>query len=95
MAEVKWLPEALQDLHRLHSFLYQKNQGAAKSYAEIIIKGTQMLEESPSLGRPIDDDTGRRELFMPFGTSAYVLRYKLAGADVVIMRIWHSRENWK
>lgn len=40
------------------------------------------------------DDTGRRELFIPFGVGFYVLRYKIVGEDcAVIVRVWHSRES--
>lgn len=41
----------------------------------------------------MDDGTGRRELILPFGAGAYVLRYKIDGEDVVIIRAWHSRED--
>lgn len=42
----------------------------------------------------MSDDTGRRELFLAFGTGAYVLRYKMdVAGTVVIIRVWHSREN--
>lgn len=43
---------------------------------------------------PLSDDTGRRELFLPFGAGSYVLRYRLdASGSVVVIRVWHSREN--
>gem|GEM_PF-973375 len=60
---------------------------------EIILSGAQDLEAMPEMGRPMNDDTGRRELFMPFGAGAYVLRYRLDTEAVVIIRIWHSREH--
>jgi hypothetical protein len=41
----------------------------------------------------MDDDTGRRELFVPFGVGAYVLRYRLTGENLVVIRVWHSRES--
>jgi plasmid stabilization system protein ParE len=36
----------------------------------------------------------RRELIVPFGSGAYVLRYRLDTATdtVIIIRVWHSRE---
>jgi plasmid stabilization system protein ParE len=41
----------------------------------------------------MQDETGRRELFIPFGASAYVLRYMQEDKDtVVVVRVWHSRE---
>ncbi len=42
----------------------------------------------------MDDDTGRREWVVPFGAGAFVLRYMRDENDtVVIIRVWHSKEN--
>jgi hypothetical protein len=38
------------------------------------------------------DDTDRRELFLPFGTGGYVLRYITDMEVIVIIRAWHSKE---
>jgi len=44
----------------------------------------------------MEDDTGRRELFIPFGASAYVLRYRIHDDTLVVIRVWHSREErWR
>jgi plasmid stabilization system protein ParE len=92
--QIKWLPEALADVERLHAFLKEKNQEAAARAARTILEGAELLKTSPSLGRPMPDDTGRRELFVSFGAGAYVLRYMQEDANtVVIIRVWHSREN--
>lgn len=40
----------------------------------------------------MNDDTDRREIFLAFGAGAYVLRYRIDGDTVVILRTWHSRE---
>ena len=74
MAEVKWLPEALDDLERLFAFLREKNPAAAARAAQTILDGADLLLTSPRLGRPMPDRTQRRELFLPFASSAYVLR---------------------
>ena len=89
-----WLPAALEDMERLYQFLHKKSPSAAMRAAQTIIEGARLLESTPEAGRPMSDDTGRRELFVRFGTGAYVLRYKMDAADtVVIIRVWHSREN--
>ena len=93
MAEVKWLPEAVEDVGRLHAFLLDKDQQAAARAAQCILDGTRQLEKFPKIGRPMDDESGRRELFVAFGAGAYVLRYRLdPGEAVVVIRVWHSRE---
>ena len=94
MAEVKWLPEALDDLERLFVFLREKNPSAAARAAQTILDGAHLLLTSPRLGRPMPDQTQRREMFIPFASGAYVLRYMLEDDTTpVIIRVWHSRES--
>ena len=93
MPALKWVPEALDDLERLFAFLREKNPAAAARAAQTILDGANRLVTSPRLGRPMPDKTGRRELFVPFASGAYVLRYMLEQRDTpVILRVWHSRE---
>lgn len=91
--KLRWLPAAFQDIERLYEFLVEKDPNAAARAMEIILDGAEGLEDMPEIGKPMNDDTGRRELYIPFGTGAYVLRYKLDGETVVIIRVWHSREH--
>lgn len=93
MVKIKWLPEALNDVQRLYDFLYDKDINAAKRAALSILKGSSLLKTSPRIGRPMSDETGRRELFVAFGAGAYVLRYMLEDEHTaVIIRVWHSKE---
>jgi toxin ParE1/3/4 len=93
--EVVWRERALKDIDRLYNFLFEKNEDAAAKAAQVILRGSSLLEESPRLGRPMADGTQRRELFIPFGAGFYVLRYFLANEVVVIVRVWHGREDRK
>lgn len=92
-AKVVWRERALEDIDRLYDFLFNKNEEAATKAAQVILRGSSLLEKSPRLGRPMADGTGRRELFIPFGSGFYVLRYFLTSDTVVIVRIWHGRED--
>jgi plasmid stabilization system protein ParE len=94
MAEIKWLPEAVTDLRRLHSFLQEYDQEAADNASGRILEGVKLLKTTPRLGRLMpEDDTQRRELYMPFGAGAYVIRYRFGGDNsVIIIRVWHSKE---
>jgi plasmid stabilization system protein ParE len=92
--EIKWLPEALADVERLHAFLRDKSPDAAARAAKTILEGANALKSLPEMGRPMDDNTGRRELVLPFGAGAFVLRYmRHTDDEVVIVRVWHSKEN--
>jgi plasmid stabilization system protein ParE len=90
---LKWLPEALADIDRLHYFLKQKHPEAAARAARAILDGANLLADNPDLGRPMDDETGRRELVVAFGIGGYVLRYTHDKDHTsVIIRVWHCRE---
>lgn len=94
MARVKWLPEAILDFERLYYFLLDNDFDAANNAASNIIHGISLLETTPHIGRPMQEDMVRRELFISFGAGAYVIRYILQSEDIVILlRIWHSKEN--
>ena len=93
MPAVRWPPEALDDLERLFAFLGEKSPEAAARAARTILDGADLLAVTPLLGRLMPDETGRRELFLPFAAGGYVLRYMLEDEQtVIIIRVWHSRE---
>ncbi|MBI3541306.1 MAG: type II toxin-antitoxin system RelE/ParE family toxin [Deltaproteobacteria bacterium] len=92
MSEIIWLPEAVKDMARLFDFLKGRNKGAAQKAAKLIKSGAALLQGQPLIGRLMDDSEDSRELFLPFGQSAYVLRYRLDGERVVVVRVWHGRE---
>jgi plasmid stabilization system protein ParE len=94
-AKVVWRERALEDIDRLYNFLFKNNKEAAAKAAQVVLRGSSLLGESPRLGRPMADSTGRRELFIPFGSGFYVLRYFLINDSVIIVRVWHGRENRK
>lgn len=89
---VLWLPEALDDVERLYGFLIGKDALAAERAMRAISSSADRLQELPQVGRPMGDDTGRRELIVPFGAGAYVLRYRVHRDAVVVIRVWHNRE---
>jgi len=93
LSRIKWLPEALADIERLYRFLHDKNSDTAARAARAIIDGANALGAMPDAGRPMPDDTQRREWIILFGAGAYVLRYLRERNDVIIIRVWHSREN--
>ena len=96
MAKTKivWRERALSDIQRLYEFLFEKDADVARRAAKVILQGSRLLETSPRIGRPMADSTRRRELFIPFGSRFYVLRYFLENdGTVIIVRVWHSKEN--
>ena len=91
---VKFLPEALEDVERLYEFLLVKNPLAAQKAMLAIDEGVVMLTDDPKLGRPIEFRPTYRELFVPFGRDAYILRYRIEERtnSLIVFRVWHSKE---
>jgi plasmid stabilization system protein ParE len=85
--------EALADFERLRAFLTVRNPRAARRAVETINGAIRSLEVFPERGRPAPV-SGLRELIVPFGRAAYVVRYALFAEldELVILRIWHGRE---
>ena len=85
---------ALADLERLRTFLADKNPAAAQRAVAALEQAMESLDIFPDRGRP-SSLAGARELIVPFGRSAYIVRYaRLERVDeVVILRIWHGRED--
>lgn len=69
-----------------------KSPNAAKRAAEIILGSAKRIADHPEIGKPMNDGTGRRELFQPFGSGGYVLRYIIENQTVFIVRAWHTKE---
>jgi plasmid stabilization system protein ParE len=85
--------EALADLDRLRTFLATRNPKAARRAVSFLVQSIGSLDIFPARGQP-SRIADVRELTVPFGRSAYVIRYAhTIGSDqVVILRIWHGRE---
>jgi plasmid stabilization system protein ParE len=83
---------AERDVERLWAFLASKNPRAADRFLDEIEKAYRSLSDFPDRGRPARPDF--RELVVPFGRGAYILRYMVSRARgmVLVVRIWHGRE---
>ena len=90
--EVVWLPDAVADLMRLRKFIQDKNPSAAKRAASKIKESTITLVSNPESGRPVEGLSSFREILIPFGAGNYVLRYREDNFTIVVVRVWHSKE---
>ena len=93
MPTIKWLPEALDDLQRLHAFIEPHSPGAARRAVNTLIDAADSLVEFPEKGRPWDLEMGFRELSVRFGVRGYLIRYRYVDNIVFIIRVWHALEN--
>jgi plasmid stabilization system protein ParE len=86
---------ATLDIERLYEFLKDKNPAAARRLVVSLDSAVRSLTLFPGRGRP-SGAAGARELVVPFGRSAYIVRYVYSSErdETVILRIWHGRE-WR
>ncbi len=87
-----WSSTARNDLISLREFIQSENPRAAKRSSEKIINATKLILDNPAIGIQLK---GRedRELFTPFGKNGYILRYQIIDQKIVILKIWHTRED--
>ena len=91
-----YLPETDKDLDRLYDFLI-KNATSLKVADKALLRikqGANSLIDHPELGISLGDGTERRELSLNFGKGAYIIRYvpDYKHNEILILRIWHSKE---
>ena len=90
-----FLPEAEQDIERLFNFLMDADRPRSAQKAMLAIdEGIRLLLNNHDIGVTMPERPDYQQLFVPFGKSAYVLRYRIDTAKqvLVIVRIWHGRE---
>ncbi len=93
MPSLKWTPQALADVQRLHRFLADKNPEAAVHAVQTIRAGVKILAEQPRIGHPAEDmDSEFREWLIPFGQSGYLVLYRIDAGAVVLLAVRHGRE---
>jgi plasmid stabilization system protein ParE len=93
MANLKWTPQALADVARLHGFLAENAPEAAVRAVKSIRAGVTILRDNPRIGHPVEDmDPGFHEWLIRFGQSGYLVLYRVDGETVVLLAIRHALE---
>jgi plasmid stabilization system protein ParE len=95
MPRLVFTRDALSDIRRLHEFLAAKNEAAAQRASAAIAAALKAIERAPQAHRLLENRPNERERIIRFGASGYVVRYRHehGGDDVVVLRIWHQRED--
>ena len=88
---LRWTTSARADLVRLHEFLDPVNPRAAALAVRHIVAGAKRIPARPRLGQRLRQFAGREVRRLLIGD--YEIRYELAGQDIFLLRIFHSRED--
>jgi plasmid stabilization system protein ParE len=89
---IEWLESAIIDLQRLKEFILPLNHEAAQRAFRTIRSAISPLEANPRIGKPVEDLPGYHDIFIPFGSSGYVLRYLIQGDTIFIIAVKHGKE---
>jgi plasmid stabilization system protein ParE len=93
MPRLNWSPASVLDIQRLYRFLAPKSPDAAKRAVRAIKEGVRVLTLQPGIGRPVGDmPESYREWLINFGSSGYVVRYRVDGDAVTVLTVWHQKE---
>jgi len=89
--QIKWLPEAGQDLIGIRHYIAEDNPGAAVQVAKRILDTVNYLRNHPEIGR-----AGRvpstRELIIP--GLPYIVPYRMKGGAIEILGVLHTSMEW-
>ncbi|VAW94459.1 hypothetical protein MNBD_GAMMA22-3061 [hydrothermal vent metagenome] len=90
--KISYTPEAIRDLIRLRQFIEQKNPQASKRIADVIRKGIKQLRTFPNIGVEVEE-APNPEIVRDLILGNYIIRYLLKTNEVLILRLWHHKEN--
>lgn len=92
---VRFTPEAEDDLLRLYDFLLDKDLHAAEKALDTIKAAVELLRFSPfSCRKALPDTPFLRELVIPFGSAGYVALFEIESGNVIsVLAVRHQRED--
>jgi plasmid stabilization system protein ParE len=88
---LRWTSLAYADLRRLHAFLEAVNPRSAELSVQLIVNRAERIPEQPRLGERLAR-FGNREVRRVV-VEKYEIRYELRDAVIVLLRIFHTRED--
>ncbi|AFZ59237.1 type II toxin-antitoxin system RelE/ParE family toxin [Anabaena cylindrica FACHB-243] len=93
MSEIVWTETAISDLNRHYDFIALSNADAAARAIQAIVASGGTLQQNPRRGAIIDEIAGLRKLIVAFGKYGFIIHYVILEDEVIILRIYHGREN--
>jgi plasmid stabilization system protein ParE len=88
---IRWTQRALTDLERVHGFMESVSATRAVALVDALIGGVERLAELPRIGQRLTRYAKRevRRIFV----GEYEVRYELTGSNILVLRLWHTRED--
>ncbi len=91
--KLRWTILSIEDLAAIKSKIAEDNPVAARNMVKSIRKKIERLKDFPESGRivPEFENPKLREVIV----SPYRVVYRIAGPEIHIIRIWHSKQEIK
>ncbi|WGV28704.1 type II toxin-antitoxin system RelE/ParE family toxin [Halotia branconii] len=83
----------MDDLNRHYDFIKINNADAASRAVKAIVSSGESLQQNPRRGAILDEIAGLRKLLVSFGKYGFVIHYAILEEDVVILHVYHGKEN--
>lgn len=91
---LRFSPEGIDDLVRLRKFIEDKNPAAALRVANDLLLGLEKLKVFPEIGLKVERAFEPQRI-RDFFIGNYTVRYLVGDGEIVVLRIWHGKENEK
>lgn len=89
--KIVWTSKAASDLVRLHDHLKPVAPDAAARIVQMLTAAPSRLIDYPRIGEKLDAYDQREVRRIIVGH--YEMRYAMEGERIVILRLWHCRED--
>lgn len=90
--KIEWSAAALADLDRFANFLQTDFPNLAGVVAREIIAKADEIAANSRLGRVLDERKSFRQVVLRVLNAAYIIQYRYDGERLVMLRVFHSRE---
>jgi toxin ParE1/3/4 len=88
---IRWSPQALQDIASLRAFVAEDNPTAAQRLVLRIADSIETLADHPGIGRP-GRVPGTRELVI--ARTPYIVPYRVRHGVLQVLRVYHAARKW-
>jgi plasmid stabilization system protein ParE len=88
---IRWSPEARDDVDRLADFVAAYDSIRASEIERELSQAPKKLLQFPRRGPRLSEFDPREVREHRVGS--YLLRYELAGTDIIVLRFFHARED--
>ena len=93
MPHLQWSRAAQADLERLQVFIAKYDEAASWRALRQIMTAVKSLTTNTHQGRRYRGMNDVRELMVPYGARGYIVRYQVREDAILIVRVWHGRED--